>query len=70
MIEDIRSQEASIDRARSAELRRQAARDANVLRMTGALVMAGAIGFAVAFPSNNTSRDPIVAPEPHSFQTR
>jgi hypothetical protein len=71
MIQDIsRPRDGSVDagRARDAERHRQAARDHTVLRLASALVMAGAIGFAIAVPSSTTSRDDIVAPETDSFR--
>jgi hypothetical protein len=78
MIDEFRRHpDGSIDfdfyRARATTLRRQAMRGACTLRTTsaGALVMAGALGFAVVIPSVATPmRDRLAAAWPSSTRTR
>jgi hypothetical protein len=74
MTEDIRRRsDGSIDsvQIRIAARRDQAKREATALRAVGALVMAGAIGFALVVPSgSDRPHDNAVAPQSDSFQVR
>jgi hypothetical protein len=68
-----RRSDGSIDffRTRASAQRGQARRDDAALRAVAALVMAGAIGFALLLPSgSNRDHDRIAAPGDHSSQTR